>query len=282
MKKIISVIMLLMFVLTLTACGNNSKEHDGQAKTPSASSAQKGRNYEDVVKDFEDKGFTNIRTETIDDLVTGWLTKDGEVESVSVDGNKDYSADKWYQKDVTVIITYHVFSKSEENSDTTSPINSTNVKYYNDTSSIVKSTDNETAQERRKIANDIADSQPDVVLNSGNNTNLMELLQLKNPADQKVSEFSLNYYGWTIEFDGNIASVDNYKDFENYYNVLLNSNDYSKTESFGPNFKLENISSKKFPTITKQGQNIHIVAKVGTFDQKSETFSLSLVSITER
>lgn len=100
--------LVLIMIFTLGACGD-SESHEGQAKTPSASSAQKGRNYQDVIKDFESKGFTNIQVEPIDDLVTGWMTKDGEVEEVSVDGDKDYSPDRWYPNDVEVIITYHTF-----------------------------------------------------------------------------------------------------------------------------------------------------------------------------
>jgi hypothetical protein len=111
-------VIMLVFILALsfTACGDSSK-HEGEAKTPSASSTQKGRDYQDVVDKFKEKGFTNIKTEALEDLVTGWMTKDGEVESVSVDGDGDYSADVWYPSDVQVIITYHTFSK--ESSDST-------------------------------------------------------------------------------------------------------------------------------------------------------------------
>ena len=83
--------------------------HEGQAKTPGESSDHQGIDYKNVVSDFEDSGFMNIKTETLEDLITGWLTKDGEVESVSVDGNEDYSANVWYPNDVEVIITYHTF-----------------------------------------------------------------------------------------------------------------------------------------------------------------------------
>lgn len=92
-----------------------------QAKTPSGSSVQKGRDYQDVIEDFEEHGFTNIQTEEIDDLITGWLTKEGEVEDVAINGDTDYSADKWVPADSEVLIRYHVFPKDEETEPVSEP-----------------------------------------------------------------------------------------------------------------------------------------------------------------
>lgn len=94
MRKFLAVCMAIVMIFTITGCG--SEGHDGEAKTPSGSSIQKGRDYSKVVEEFESSGFTNIKLEKLDDLVTGWLIKDGEVESVSVDGDTGYSADAWY------------------------------------------------------------------------------------------------------------------------------------------------------------------------------------------
>ena len=107
MKKILCLFLASILCISLAACGNDS--HAGEAKTPSGSSAMEGRNYEEVVEIFEEKGFTNIKTEPIDDLIFGWLTKDGEVEEVSVGGDVDYSPDKWVPADTEVIIRYHTF-----------------------------------------------------------------------------------------------------------------------------------------------------------------------------
>ncbi|RWZ54532.1 hypothetical protein EQV77_14785 [Halobacillus fulvus] len=114
MKKLMG-IFITCIVITLAGC--DSKGHEGEAKTPSGSSAQKGRDYQEVVSDFKDKGFKNIETEKMEDLITGWLTKDGEVESVSVDGDQDYSPDDWYSNDVKVVITYHTFPSEDEKSE---------------------------------------------------------------------------------------------------------------------------------------------------------------------
>jgi hypothetical protein len=110
MKRIVSVLIACILVIALAGCSGNSNGHESEAKTPSGSSIQKGRNYQEVINDFEKKGFKNIKAEKLEDLITGWITKDGEVESVSVDGNKSYSTDVWYPNNVEVIITYHTFS----------------------------------------------------------------------------------------------------------------------------------------------------------------------------
>lgn len=114
MKRVFTVLIVFIIALSMTACGDSDK-HEGEAKTPSASSAQKGRDYQQVLSNFEEKGFTNIQTVELEDLITGWTTKDGEVESVSVDGDVNYSADRWYKNDVEVIITYHTFPNEDSN-----------------------------------------------------------------------------------------------------------------------------------------------------------------------
>jgi hypothetical protein len=115
MKRIICLILLLSMCLSVTACGDG-ESHIGEAKTPSGSSAMKGRDYQDVIENFKEKGFTNIRTEKIEDLIAGWLTKDGEVEEVSVGGDVEYSPDKWLPADTEVLIKYHTFPSNEEDS----------------------------------------------------------------------------------------------------------------------------------------------------------------------
>lgn len=114
MKRILNVLFVCILAITLVGCGGNSSRHEGEAKTPSGSRIQKGRDYQEVIDDFEEKGFKNIKTELLEDLITGWLTKDGEVESVTVDGDEKYSADAWYPNDAEVVITYHTFPRKDE------------------------------------------------------------------------------------------------------------------------------------------------------------------------
>ena len=80
---------------------------------PASSSNLKGENYKDVMTRLETAGFASIETTAIDDLVTGWLTKDGEVERVSVNGDTDFAADSRYPKGAKIVITYHTFPTKE-------------------------------------------------------------------------------------------------------------------------------------------------------------------------
>jgi len=91
--------------------GHDGEDHTGEAKTPSGAPALSGRELERVIEDFEGNGFTNIKTEKIEDLVTGGLTKEGEVETVFVGGDEDYSPDEWVPADTEVLIQYHAFLK---------------------------------------------------------------------------------------------------------------------------------------------------------------------------
>lgn len=120
MRKIIVALLAFILTISLAGCGEDSKQHEGEARTPSGSKIQEGRAYQDVVDVFSQQGFTNIKTEAIDDLILGWLTKDGEVEEVSVNGNVDYSPDVWVAADTEVIIRYHTFpiTDAEETPDT--------------------------------------------------------------------------------------------------------------------------------------------------------------------
>lgn len=121
MKRIICAFLAVLLCLTMVSCGS-SDDHEGEAKTPSGSSVMQGRNYQDVIETFEEKGFTNIKAERIEDLVFGLLTEDGEVEKVSVGGDENYSPDKWVPADIEVIIYYHTFPTDEgsTSSETTS------------------------------------------------------------------------------------------------------------------------------------------------------------------
>lgn len=110
---IVGFVAILILVMGIMLATSEKPSHEGEAKTPGGSSYHQGRNYKDVVTDFEDSGFINVKTRKLEDLITGWLTKDGEVESVSVDGDVDYMADVWYPNDVEVIITYHTFPEKE-------------------------------------------------------------------------------------------------------------------------------------------------------------------------
>ena len=84
------IIAIIMLSVLLTACGAKKE----MVETPAGIHLERGRNYKEVIEDFEDKGFTNIKTETIPDLVYGRSFRNGEVEQISVGGDIAYDSSK--------------------------------------------------------------------------------------------------------------------------------------------------------------------------------------------
>ena len=121
-SKLFSLFFLLTAVLLIVACGNNSIEREGEARTPSVSRSQRDKFYKDVVQEFEKNGFVNIKTEALGNLITGWLKTEGQVRSVTVDGNERYASNRWYPNDVEVIIKYHSFPIENESSEEVSEV----------------------------------------------------------------------------------------------------------------------------------------------------------------
>lgn len=109
--KYIPVILLcLLLQLISTSCGN-SPTHEGEVQAPIDNNSASGKYYEDVVKQFETAGFKEVTTREIQDLITGWMTKDGEVESVSINGDTEFDTDTWFSQGVSVVVAYHTFPK---------------------------------------------------------------------------------------------------------------------------------------------------------------------------
>lgn len=76
---------------------------------PFSARSLRKKNYIDVGDQLQSLGFTEIYERPIEDLTTGWITKDGSVESVSIDGNTAFKKNYIYKYDVKIIIDYHTF-----------------------------------------------------------------------------------------------------------------------------------------------------------------------------
>ena len=105
----------IVAVLTVLLSGCSS-EDDGKIHMPFGGNDYDGANYQEIVSQLEEAGFTNIREEPLGDLVTGWLNDEGEVDEVSVDGDTVFSTDSKYLPDVEIVVSYHTFPDEEESS----------------------------------------------------------------------------------------------------------------------------------------------------------------------
>jgi hypothetical protein len=262
MRKIICLIYFLILVIFIIGC-NSDVDRTGQAKTPSGSKNQEGKMYQEVIDEFEKKGFTNIQTETIEDLIIGWLTKDGEVENVSVDGDVEYSPDVWYPNDVLVVVKYHTFPNKDEN-----VVNEE--KNSEDNNDITSNKDLELSEEIKVD-----------VLTIETNNDLVKLLAIKEPNDTFVGEFVEKYKGRVIQFDGFVASIMKHDKYKTRYDILIYVGEDIDSPLFGPNFKFEDIgiselnySKDNVPETILEGQKLKIIAEVREYKETSELFIL--------
>lgn len=68
-----------------------------------------GKHYMDVNDYFVEKGFENITTNPLHDLITGWISKENTVKTVTINGRDDYKAYRWYTPLDPVVINYHSY-----------------------------------------------------------------------------------------------------------------------------------------------------------------------------
>ncbi len=78
-----------------------------EAIIPISSSNCKYKNYRDIEQHFIQAGFSNISTKILYDIYWG-LTAEGEVDSVSVDGNTKFEMGDIFNKSAPIVITYHM------------------------------------------------------------------------------------------------------------------------------------------------------------------------------
>ena len=65
--------------------------------------------YTDIVNLLKNKGFSNIRLQRANDLVTGFVTKEGSIDSISINGNKNFNSGDDFDYDSRIVIVVHTF-----------------------------------------------------------------------------------------------------------------------------------------------------------------------------
>jgi hypothetical protein len=107
-------LLAIVIPLVLLNFMGTQEKNSTEISINSSSSELEKKNYKDVVIQLQGRGFTNIKTEAIEDLVLGWLTKDGDVERVEINGNSIFSSSTKFPKDAEVKVTYHTFKGSKD------------------------------------------------------------------------------------------------------------------------------------------------------------------------
>ncbi|AIY04518.1 hypothetical protein Plano_0553 [Planococcus sp. PAMC 21323] len=284
MKKLMFILSLTIVAVLSVACADEADPNI--LKVSKSSDEIIGENYETVITELKAVGFTDIETKVLDDLITEWLTKDGEIEQVEIDGKAEFNAKDSFQKDSKVIITYHIFPEEEKADEKAVDEKSSDKDEELNKEDKVEETANEELgdDETDKQANNEvageevtektkAESSPQV-LTIKNNEELAALLAVKDEYDPIISEFTKKYAGRTIEFDANIVNMMNHGSYDTRYDILMFSGDFSETTFSGPNFKFEdvnmnnlNLTGSNIPDYLRMGQNLRITAIVEEFDE---------------
>ena len=109
MRRKLSALILLFFIF-LSGCADKD---DGKINMPFGGNDYKNMSYQEVAALLEKAGFTNIKCEAMNDLITGWLHKENEIEKISIDGHDVFSEDSRYLPDALILISYHSFPEKE-------------------------------------------------------------------------------------------------------------------------------------------------------------------------
>ncbi len=273
--------LVCIFAFTLAGCAPKNNKYEGKAETPSGSTILKGTDYQAVINTFSQKGFTNIKSEPIEDLITGWLTKDGEVEEVSVGGDVEYSPNKWLAADTPVIIKYHTFAQqTSENSTepvTTAASEATSAPIA--TTVPVQTTADASSMEKPSQE----------ILTADNCEELAAILSTKDDFSPIIKEFVIKYAGRIIEVDGNTADIARHDNYNTRFDYLILAGDYSETTFSGPNFQLSDVNyqdlhltGENVPDTFGEKLNIRLTAEVGKYNESSGLFQLKPISIKMR
>ena len=261
------IIGIVAFIVCIVLIGllpssDEDEAREGEAKVPASYDSLIEMNYETVQGKFEDSGFTNIKLEPIEDLITGWLTDDGDVESVTIDGSTEFTSGDWYPNDVEVVIQYHTFPPEEEG-DSTDDSGDANAENKDDE-------EEEVEQEHLTVENC---------------SDLKNILSKKDNIDDSYADFVFEYSGRIIEFDGRIDYCTRHGNYTTRFDYLVSAGDYDPDHQVGPSFKFEDVTWSDLHTnidTVSVGLNVHIAAKVLDYDADSGLFYLEPVSITLR
>ena len=263
-RKMTFALSLVLLLISFVACGSVP---EGEIRVPDSADELEGENYEDVVTRFQMAGFTNITTEPIEDLIFGWLTSDGEVEEVSINGRTSFGASASFAPDAKVVIRYHTFPSDDEETNA---------------SESAENDDNETLESTNNPVDD-------EILTVDNCPELKEILSIKDSYSSRIKEFAEKYEGRIIEFDGYVADVMPYKDYKTRYKFLIYVGDSNETYSGGPAFQFVDVNvydlhliGEDIPSYIKYGTKLHIKAKVMEFNETTGLFRLDPVETSIR
>lgn len=101
------------------------------------------------------------------------------------------------------------------------------------------------------------------------------------PSPEMTDSFAQKYMNRIIEFDGNIAYLDNHGKYKTRYDFLIYPWDYSETSSKGAHFQIRNrnifelnLIGNNIPSHITMGANLRFVARIEGYNEQTQIFLL--------
>lgn len=286
MKKLKCIVLSIITIFLLSACsGNTENKTSNTIKLPISSEDINKKNYKTIVNQLNDAGFTNIKTEKIEDLVTGWLKKDGQIESVSINGETEFSEGQELPKNAKITVVYHTFKEDKEDT-TNSTKKKDNKQKENSSSSSIDTKSSSSSSESSSSSSESSKKTEPQTITPENNPEFAAILQTEDPT--AISSFVQKYKGKIVEFNGYIAYFNPHANYKTRYDILIYAGDYPGPDlaTPGPAFQFNDVApTSVFKNFGGDGigigQNMHIKASVREFT-KGELLILEPVEVTKR
>lgn len=230
---------------------------------PATSTNLKGKSFDAVKKKFEDNGFSNITLEKIEDLIFGFLKKDGEVEEVLINGSTAYTAQQLFPENSAVVIRYHTFKSSSSSQ-------SSSTKQTETTTTTVTTT---TQQKQEDIITEQSDEE------------FAKIMQLTDPHSLSVQNFAKNYKKKKIKFTATVVLMMKHKQYNTRFDIaLMASNEQGKGR--GPLYSFENVNFYDLKVEGADSVSKHmtfeVVATIDSFDTQSKSIKLIPHAMTKK
>ena len=100
--------------VTINDIYRESDVGENQIRINFTSSDYFGKDYKDVVSELKAMGFTNVTEQPLYDIELG-ITTEGSSDFVSINGSTDYNKGDIFEKDVAVIVPYHLNAEDDPN-----------------------------------------------------------------------------------------------------------------------------------------------------------------------
>lgn len=286
MKKLKCIVLSIITIFLLSACsGNTENKTSNTIKLPISSEDINKKNYKTIVNQLNDAGFTNIKTEKIEDLVTGWLKKDGQIESVSINGETEFSEGQELPKNAKITVVYHTFKEDKEDT-TNSTKKKDNKQKENSSSSSIDTKSSSSSSESSSSSSESSKKTEPQTITPENNPEFAAILQTEDPT--AISSFVQKHKGKIVEFNGYIAYFNPHANYKTRYDILIYAGDYPGPDlaTPGPAFQFNDVApTSVFKNFGGDGigigQNMHIKASVREFT-KGELLILEPVEVTKR